>query len=325
MPNPNQARSTRLKQALQWARAGQFSGARRHALATLRRGASDRDKARTAHLLAEIATLALNAHEPLEAERCLRAAVRIVPRFADLRYRLAAVLAGADRLDESRIELKSALEINPDYIAARVDLALLDARMGQLGEALEALRRLEERRRPTRPESFHEGLGRLGRADWEEAAALLRSAYRLSESPLESELAQLTRRMRAGELKAALALVRKLVDRHPSYPDLQFLLGRVELAQGFADDAVASLCRSLELNPNFHAARIELARALESLGLLALAQDQVAAVLQSEPTHPAARRMRDRWARRRVTGQAHMPLDPGGTSDEIGRGTSRTR
>jgi len=102
-----------------------------------------------------------------------------------------------------------------------------------------------------------------------------------------------------GEHVQALHVLRDAVTAHPGYPDLHYLLGSSELEAGMTDDAIASLTRALELHPDFHAARIQLARALEALGDLAQAGEQVALVLQEDPGHPQALELQERWSRRR--------------------------
>src|SRR5207247_4350489 len=62
----------------------------------------------------------------------------------------------------------------------------------------------------------------------------------------------------------------------------------VELEEGAFDDALASFCRALELQPDYHAARLQLARTLESLGDPVQAEEQAALVLEADPRHPQA-------------------------------------
>jgi tetratricopeptide (TPR) repeat protein len=64
---------------------------------------------------------------------------------------------------------------------------------------------------------------------------------------------------------------------------------------GHFDDAVASFGRALELNPDYHGARLDLARSLESLGLRVQALDHVALVLEADPQHAQALELHARW------------------------------
>lgn len=304
----------RLAEARALANQGRFAAARRRALSTLAHSAEPHpdERAAVAATLAEIAQRAVAANAIDEAEQCLRAALRQRADFADLRHRLAGLLESQQRFEEARVELVEALRINPGYVAARVSLALLDARMGQLGEAMDALRRLEQNRRPAEADSFDRGLRSMQAADWEEAESLLRRAYGLSEGSLDDAIARFMRQAQGGNLAEARAIARELVGVHPDYPDVHYLLGRVELELGNAAEAMGSLAQALELNPDFHMARLELARALDALGQPAMAQDMVNAVLQRDPQNPAALGLSARWARRPRGEAVQMPLDPGG-------------
>jgi tetratricopeptide (TPR) repeat protein len=304
--------AARLDEALRLARLGRFDVARRRAMAWLGRAPNPHPQRRSAaaQALGEIAGLALAQQAAGEAERCLRAALRLAPRFADLHHRLAALLSGQERLEEARAELLVALEINPDYVAARVELALLDARLGRLGDALEALRRLEQSRRPEQAESLQQGLRSMRQADWEDAGRLLRRAWKVSEGSLDAELGRFMRWVREGDLGRARALARDLLKAHPDFPDLHYLLGCVELELGFAGDALGSFVQALELNPDFHAARVELACALDAVGELGMAQEQIQLVLRMDPRHPGALRVQGRWRHRRGSEDPQLTLDP---------------
>jgi len=305
---------SRLAEARRLAAQGQFASARRRALSTLSRGAEPPadERAAVAVVLAEVARRAVAGGALQEAEQCLRMALRQRPDFADLHYRLASVLESMQHYEDARGELVEALRINPAYAAARVSLALLDARRGQLGEAMDALRRLEQSKRPAEADSFDRGLRSMQSADWEEAGDLLRRAFGLSERSLDDAIGRFTRHAQAGQLAAARAVARDLVATHPDYPDVHYLLGRVELEMGHAAEAMGSLAQALELNPDFHAARVEMARALDALGQPGMAHDMVSAVLQRDPQHPAALSMSARWARRPRGEAVQLPIDLGG-------------
>ena len=227
----------------------------------------------------------------------LEEALRVAPHFADIHYRLGLIrLAGRQRA-QARKSLEEALHINPRYVAARVELALLDAREGLLGEALETLRRLDLERSPHEPRLFRQGIQSLEHADWEEAGTLLRQALHLDQPGMNETLEEVRTRMGSGDRSGAARLIREALREHPGYADLHYLLGMAELEEGHLDDAMATLARALELHPDYHAARIQLARALEASGDLVQAEEQVNLVLQSDPQNPQALEMSEHWSR----------------------------
>jgi tetratricopeptide (TPR) repeat protein len=226
----------------------------------------------------------------------LDTAVRLAPAFADLHHQHALALLARQQRTEGRRALEKALRINPGYLAARIELALLDAREGLLGESLEALRALASDPRLEEPATFQQGLKRLQQADWDEAGSLLRRACKLSDPVLDGVFERYHAWMDSGDTARAAQAIREVLPRFSGYPDLHFLLACAELRDGGFDDAIVSLARALELNPQFHGARLELARALDAIGQVAQAREQVALVLEQRPDEPLALDMQARWS-----------------------------
>jgi len=281
------------------ARNGRHAEAVSQVERTLRADRSHGAIGAAAAALARVARLAEAAGNLDDAIAALDVAVRAAPTYADLHFQRAGLLLAAGRRHEGRQALEAALRINPQYFAARLDLALLDAREGRLGEALDTLRGLARDRNVREPRAYQQALHSLGQADWDQADARIKQAVRLADPVLDGALDRARALLHEGDAAQAAELLRGALARYPRYPDLHFLLGTLELHQGSLDDAVASFARALELNPDFHAARIRLARALESLGQLAQAADQVSLVLEYAPDEPQALEMQQRWSGRR--------------------------
>jgi tetratricopeptide (TPR) repeat protein len=265
-----------------------------------RGGLHEQHRSSAASSLGRIARMAETAGDLETAERALDQALRIAPGYADLHFQQACLLLRRQRRADGRRELAAALKINPRYVAARVELALLDAREGLLGEALETFRRLGEDQRIEEPRTFHQGLKSLERADWDEAGALLKQALKVSDTRVEDAIHNFHAMMAQGHPDRALQVLREAVHRNEGYADLHYLLGTAELEQGHLDDALASLARALELHPDYHAARVQFARTLEALGDPTQATEQVALVLEVDAEHPQALQLHERWTRRRT-------------------------
>ncbi|TFG86312.1 MAG: tetratricopeptide repeat protein, partial [Gemmatimonadales bacterium] len=199
------------------------------------------------------------------------------------------------RRAEARRELDRALALHPRYTAARLERALLDAAEGFIGEALESLRALARETEVERPLVFQQGLESLERAEWEAAGLLFTGALSLDEPADGNALEQARALLEAGDAVQAAGLLQAALPGRESWPDLHYLLGSAELQRGHFDDALSTLARALELNPEFHAARLQFARALDGVGELAQAAEQVALVLQRDPAHPQALELHERW------------------------------
>ena len=248
-----------------------------------------------AEALARVGRIAETQGDLESAERAHREAARIAPQFPDVHYRLACVRLAMGKRVEARRDLVAALRIHPRYVAARVELALLDAREGLLGEALDALRQLGSDVQPEAAGAFDQGVASLADADWQRAEELLRSAVRSTENELREFQERRARQDRAG----ALQVLRDALTKHPEFADLHYELGAMELEDAAFDDAIGSFARALEIHPDFHAARLSLARALHAAGSQAQAEEQVALILQADPTHPQALELSRRWSRPR--------------------------
>jgi tetratricopeptide (TPR) repeat protein len=255
-------------------------------------------KVAAAEALAHIAGLAEAAGDAAQAASALEVALRLRSEYPDLHYRRARMLLRLQRRAEARRALERALALNPRYTAARLERALLDASEGLIGEALEALRALARETAIERPGVFQQGLESLQRADPEEAGTLFTRALALDEPSDEGPLAQARALLEAGEAARAVALLQAALPGRDGWPDLHYLLGSAELQRGHFDDALVTLAQALELNPDFHAARVQFARALEGVGALAQAAEQVALVLQRDPAHPQALELHERWTSR---------------------------
>jgi tetratricopeptide (TPR) repeat protein len=296
---PSPVPESEFADAVRTARAGRHAQAVEQIERATREGALALSrKAAAAEALAHVARLAEAGGDPGQAAAALELALRFRPEYPDLHYWRARVLLVLQRRADARRALDRALALNPAYTAARLERALLDASEGFIGEALESLRALARDTVVERPAVFEQGLECLERADWEEAGGLFARALALAGPADGSALERARALLEAGESAQAATLLQSALPGREGWPDLHYLLGTAELQRGHFDDALATLGRALELNPDFHAARVQFARALEAVGALAQAGEQVALVLQHDPTHPQALELHERWTSR---------------------------
>lgn len=296
MTRPVPVPESEFTDAVRTARAGRHAQAIERIESLTREGSlPPARKVAVAGALAHVARLAAAAGDPAQAVVALEVALRFQPDYPDLHYQRARFLLQLHRRPEARRELDRALALHPRYTAARLERALLDAAEGLIGEALDSLRTLARETEIERPQAFQQGLESVERADWEEAGALFAGALTLDEPSDGTVLERARALLEAGEAAPAAGLLQAALPGRESWPDLHYLLGSAELQRGHFDDALATLAHTLELNPDFHAARLQFARALDGVGELAQAVEQVALVLQSDPAHPQALELHERW------------------------------
>ncbi len=297
-PRPDDQAPSEFGAAVELARTGRIRDACRRIEQTLAAGSRSALATPAALAFAEVGRHAERAGDLQSAERALARATELRPRFADLQHRHACVLLGHGRRLDARRALERALQINPRYVAARVELALLDARDGMVGEAVLALKSLAEDAPIQDRGAFLQGVKRLEFADWEGADAFLRRGFQMPDPELQERIARYHEHMRAGDCERALASIEEVVAHHDAYPDLHYLMGSAELRMGLADDALASLGRALELHPEFHDARVRFAQALEAVSRIPEAVEQAQWVLDVEPGHAGARALVEAHSRR---------------------------
>lgn len=266
-----------------------------HALA--RPAPERRQKQAQASALAAVARAAERAGDDALARRALTVALERVD-WADLHFALGALLVRAGEHEAARLAFDRALAINPRYRAAAVERAMLDAREGRVSDAVSRLRALSGAA-PAGEAALRAGLERLRETRVDDAARWLRETLAGSDAEVAAMLDAARERLAAGDPHTALARLREAVEARPGYADLHALLGAQELRAGSLDDGIDSLALALSLNPDFHGARLELARGLEARGERERALDQLREVLQAEPAHPDAAAFYERLTARR--------------------------
>lgn len=284
--------------AIRLAREGQCRDALELLKRSLEHKPTPRDRQLIAATLAQVARICEDQHDLDVALAALELASTVV-HWADLQCHLGQVLAQKGRRAEARRALDNALALNPHYRAAAVERALLDAQEGRIAEAMETLRTLASDSKLVEPRVFEQGMEHLGHADFEDAGPLLRRALHASDAWLEERLHAFQHLSDRGETGAALQTLREAVAERPNYPDLHLLLGVRELRLGSLDDAIGSLAHALELNPDYHAARVAFAQALEASGGTRQAIAQLQMVLDVDPEHGEARALHQQFAGRR--------------------------
>ncbi len=188
----------------------------------------------------------------------------------------------------ARDALGAALARQPAHAQAAVELALLEARSGSLGDAIGRLERLGASWPAAGRARFAAGVERLRAGAWETAEEELRAACRESGAQLAEGLARIGRLLEADDAPQALAEAASLSERQPDAAEVHARMGLCDLALGWLDDAAEAFGRALERSPDDHEARLYLAWVLFLHGETAAAEGEVARVLAACPGHELA-------------------------------------
>jgi tetratricopeptide (TPR) repeat protein len=174
-----------------------------------------------------------------EAITCLLKALQSRPYDPEIRDNLAAALATAHdnnahtltrmgRDDEAIVQLRKALEIRPDFAAARRDLAIILLQKGQVDEAIAQFQKIWEQYPDDPMTSFDLG-----------------NAY-----------------FQKGQMDEAVAAYQRALKIKPDDVSALNSLGMAFLKKGMVDEAAVQFREALALQPDFALARTNLDKAL---------------------------------------------------------------
>ena len=170
------------------------------------------------------------------AIEALRAALVLDPRITAAHKNLAALLAGAGRLEEAREALERAVALLPGDASLRSRLARVQAMIGDSAAAIASADAVE-RMRPAEAEPWRD-IGTL-RAEywrWDEADRALEEASRRDPGAVATETLRAVVKQELGDAAGALRALSLAAARTPG--DLQVAVGeRLMLPQVYEDEA----------------------------------------------------------------------------------------
>lgn len=128
----------------------------------------------------------------------IRAAVARDPRNAELRYLLGAELAQQREYDAAVVEMRTALELDPNLHFARLQLGLLYLTMSQPNESIDVWAPLEQLDEKAALKAFKRGLEALIRDDFSSCINFLQQGIHLNtqNDPLNQDMSLICDRVR---------------------------------------------------------------------------------------------------------------------------------
>jgi len=197
----------------------------------------------------------LDAGKYADAVRCLETAVRRQPQFPDLHNLLGLALSMSGESMRAESHLARAVELNPEYAEAHLNLAILLFERNAYAAARDHLREFTRIVRGDTQNFPDPALDDLARrhADLAEryrayglldaAESQLVAALRLRPAYHDLRLSLVRTLFERGKLDDAAQHVELLLAQAPEYPDAHLLHGHIELARGNTEAARAAWLR----------------------------------------------------------------------------------
>jgi tetratricopeptide (TPR) repeat protein len=186
----------------------------------------------------------LDAGKYADAVRCLETAVHRAPHFPDLHNMLGLALALGGEPLRAEAHLQRALELNPDYAEAHLNLAILLFERNAYAAARDHLREFDRVARGNPPAFPEPALDDLARRHADlaeryraygllpEAEEQLRAALRLRPGYGDLRLQLVRLLYERSKLDEALQHVERLLQMRPEYEEAQLVRGQIEMARG---------------------------------------------------------------------------------------------
>ena len=177
------------------------------------------------------------------------------PNHLDLINDYGKILMINEHHEEAAIQFKKALKANPNYLEAKLNLAICLAKVGKSEDAIEMLLGVENKNPRlfyTLGEIFYQS-GRLYLAykSYNKASTLYPSY-----PGLRPKLFELTGYLR--KLDTVIDLHEKFVNTSPKFPDLHTKLANFYHLAGKSELAMTQFKKALAINPNYKEAKLKL-------------------------------------------------------------------
>ena len=232
---------------------------------------------------AQLAQQYFGHHALDKAEREIKRAIDIHPRYPDLRYQLACVYKLRGTLTWAAHELEAAVEINPRFAKALLLLGLIRYQECRYEEAMALIKRAIEVEPAYSTETLAEALAAHTQGRFDESLRKLTSLQATQVDEIEYYYRLGRERQRRGDLQEAIKNYREALSIRPEYPDIRNQLGLALLAIGDPKSAVVEFEKALQGNQFFVCAMINSARAYRQLGEVNLAVDNYRRALRIDP------------------------------------------
>jgi len=232
-----------------------------------------------------------NAHRGSRerAEFHLRKAIERNPRFPDLHYQLAMLIAQEEALHEAMAELEAALEINPNFAKALFVLGVLAYEIGEYDAGVKHMMRAAELEPRYATQAYHDAMAAHQAKEHRKALSQFRELALTNLDDISFHFGVGKKLYRSGDYDGAAEAFEQALSLQCNYPDIRNWLGLSLMACGNHAGALEQFQRALEVNPNYVAALINAGVACAMAGRTEDASGYYRRALDLDPDNPEAR------------------------------------
>jgi tetratricopeptide (TPR) repeat protein len=152
-------------------------------------------------------------------------------------------------LKEAEISFRKALELDPNYAEARVNLGLVLNQQGKLDPAINEFRQAIRINPKLAPAHFNLGVALQAQGEIKAAIASYKEAIRINPDYAEANYNLGIALKNQGKEKEAIASYKEAIRINPNYSAAYVKLGATLADQGKNDEAIAQLRKAIRVNP----------------------------------------------------------------------------
>lgn len=231
----------------------------------------------------QLALAYLAANQPLKANINLTKTLSIDPNHREAKLIRASLTAKEGDPDNAMLTIGELIDENPNNDQAKLLLAQINIQAGQLEKALDIYRDLSKKLRtnPEPPRLEADVLLQMGRNDEARKKLEVSLARSTQYLPTYERLTDLD--IYEKRFEEALARIEAPLVNYDDVPSLHFLKGKILIASDRYDEGLASLNRSIELNPKLRPPYLLKANYFSNTGQIDAAQETLDDLLIINP------------------------------------------
>ena len=238
---------------------------------------------------------------PQALEACHHA-LEFEPGFPDLHFRLGRLLERTGENEEAAASYCKAAELNPEYIEAHRALGFLRLRTGAAPAAAEAFGTVHALAIAAVDAPYRKGIHALTDGDAAVAEQAMREAFLRHPDLFEYHYRNGLRSLKAGDFEDSCNHLASAAELGYHYTDLYNYLGVAYAELERTEEAIAAFKRSIEGNPEYLAARLNLGFTYAGAGLHREAVEVLTRALELQPSlQPAKAKLEELRANRKDT------------------------